>query len=381
MANQPALSLEVPAGLEEPDQAPPASAGAFRRAPRPQRRRGLLVEDEAMTAAATLIQEAFRGLLATLFYAICSATHDVLVYGRENISGHHPSILISNHKRDMDSMVLLGITYFARGISHPNRRLVFALREDAFWPGFLGQYLPNWRGLVSWIDVGPHLLFGKAFPMGHLHGRRELRRIRGQISRFAWLLDHGRDLFWTPEGGLGLDGHFGRFRAGLFRVVQESRAELNLVPIAVFYDFMTTLRTRCFVRIGPEQHIDRAIGRQQFEQQAREAILRQITVNVGHLAATIIHELPPHARLSRAELEQRLRDCARRYRSAGLALDPRLTSGHGFHRRAGQFLAYAQRQGILRHEGCTWCVAQGEQHPAIAYAFNEISEVSHLLDP
>ncbi|MGH2470344.1 MAG: hypothetical protein ACRDGF_09730, partial [Chloroflexota bacterium] len=247
-------------------------------------------------------------------------------------------------------------------------------------PGFLGRYLPRWGALLSWLDVSPHLLFGKAFPMGHLHSRQELPRVRGQLSRFAWLLDHGRDLYWTPEGGLGLDGHFGPFRAGLFRVVQGSRADLHLVPIAVFYDFMTTLRTRCFVRIGPEQRIDRAVTRQQFERQAREAILRQVTVNVGHLAAVIIDELPPDARLSRTELERRLRDRAKCYRGAGLALDPRLSSPRGLHRRAGQFLAYAQRQDILRHDGCTWRVAQGKQHPAMAYVFNEISEVAHLLN-
>ena len=380
MISQPALSPDVPDDDSRDGHAPGRAVDGFRRAPRLGRRWGLLVEDEAKTAGAALVQDAFRGLLATLFYLISSVTHDVVVYGRENIGAHHPTILISNHKRDLDSLVLQGIVYFGRGVSHPNRRLAFALREDAFWPGFLGAYLGRWRWLLSRLDVSPHMHLLKAFPMGHLNSRRELPRVREQLSRFAWLLDHGRDLYWTPEGGLTLDGHFGRFRAGLFRVVQQSHADLHLLPIAVFYDFMTTLRTRCFVRIGPELCIDRSLNRTAFERLARQAILSQMTVNVGHLAGLVLRDLPPGARLSRPELDARVKQHARRCREAGLALDPRLTAQGSFRRRMGQFLAYAERQNILRRERDGWIEALGEQHHEMVYALNEISEVQALLE-
>ena len=351
------------------------------RAPASERRRGLLVDDELKTTGAILIQDAFRDLLATLFYVTASVTHDVVVYGRENISGYHPTILISNHKRDLDSLVVQGIAYFGRGITRPNRGLAFALREDVFWRGFLARYIrhPLLRALLGWIDVNPHMRFLKIFPIGHLTSRRELPRIRQQLRRLGALLDEGRDLYWTPEGGLGLDGHFGRVRAGLYRLIQESQAEPVLLPLAVCYDFMTTVRTRCFVRIGPELRLDRTYGRVELERLAREAILRQMTLNVGHLMGAVLRGLPPGGCLSRAELEDRVRAQGRRLRDAGLYLDPRLTVHASFGRRVRHFLGYAERHGILRREGQLWRKELGEQHPQMVYALNELADLEPLL--
>ena len=353
----------------------------FPRARRSEQRRGLLVEDELKTDAAVLIQDAFRGLLATLFYLFASVTHDVVVYGRENIAAHHPTILISNHKRDLDSLVLQGIAYFGRGITNPNRRLAFALREDVFWRGFLTRYARHsWlHRLLGWIDVRPHMHLLKAFPIGHLTTRQDLPRLRAQLKRFAWLLDHGRDLYWTPEGGLTVDGHFGRIRAGLYRVIQQTEAELTLLPIAVFYDYMTTLRTRCFVRIGPEVAVDRSLSRPQIEELARRSILSQMTANIGHLMAAVLRDMPDGAAVSVAELEALVSEQARRFRQSGLCLDPRLTMRSSFRRRLRHFLGYAERQDILRRDGARWFKGLGERHPEMVYVLNELADVEPLF--
>lgn len=349
---------------------------------RHQRKWGLVVEDEFKTDVAILIQDAFRGLLGTLFYLASSVTHDVVIYGREHVSGHHPTIIISNHKRDLDSMVLIGIAYFARGIGRPNRRIAFALREDAFWQGFLQRYL-HWPWpfgpLLARISVKPHLHLLKAFPIGYLTQRDQLGHIQAQLRRFARLLDSGRDLYWTPEGGLALDGHLERFRAGLYRVIEDSHAPLRLLPMAVFYDFMTTLRTRCFVRIGSEIVVDRSIPRSELERQARMAILCQMTLNIGHLAAALLRDLPAHSELSYEEIAQLLRHRAGTYRAAGLALDPRLTMRWSFGPRLKQFLGYARRQGILKEETGRWKIGLGIRHPEMRYVLNELTEVETAL--
>ncbi|MFI5267515.1 MAG: 1-acyl-sn-glycerol-3-phosphate acyltransferase [Chloroflexota bacterium] len=342
----------------------------------------MLLEDELKTDVATLIQDAFRGLVATLFYLAASAKHDVAIYGRDHCSNEHPKIVLSNHKRDFDSLVLGGVAYFARGIAHPNRRMVFCLREDAFWPGFLDSYL-GWRPLHKLLSRLPlratlHLL--KTYPMGYVTTRADMPRIEGQLGRFANLLDHGRDLYWTPEGGLGLNGHLDRFRAGFYRLVKASHTPLRILPAAVFYDFMTTLRTRCFIRFGPEIILDRSLGKGQLEQQARRAIVCQMTINAGHLAAAAFRRLPPGTLLTRAELDSLLLSEARRFRQAGLALDPRLTMRWTFRGRVGQLLRYMRREGILEDAGNgRWKLATGIQHREMQYVLNELTDAEAML--
>jgi 1-acyl-sn-glycerol-3-phosphate acyltransferase len=381
--DQPADQRQVAGGVP---QAPGADgkqdAGAYVRAPRRERGRGLLLEDELKTNVATLIQDAFRGLVATLFYLAASVKHDVAIYGREHCSGEHPKIVLSNHKRDFDSLVLGGVVYFARGIRHPNRRIVFCLREDAFWPGFLDAYL-GWRPLrrlLSWLTVRATLHLLKTYPMGYVTSRSDMPRIEGQLRRFASLLDHGRDLYWTPEGGLSLEGHLDRFRAGFYRVVKASHAPLRILPAAIFYDFMTTLRTRCFIRFGPELPLDRSLGKVQLEEQARRAIICQMTINAGHLAVAVLRHLAPGTLITRHELESRLLTEGHRLRQAGLALDPRLTMRWTFRARVGQLLRYARREGILEQAGGNvWKVAAGMQHREMQYVLNELADAEAML--
>ncbi|HEX6513540.1 MAG TPA: lysophospholipid acyltransferase family protein [Chloroflexota bacterium] len=339
------------------------------------------MEDELKSGFATLIQDGFRGMMATLLYLAGSITHDVVVHGREHVSDMHPKIVLSNHKRDLDSLLVGGVTYFARGITHPNRRMIFALREDAFWSGFLDRYFgwPRMRRLFSWLTVKPYLFIMKVYPIGYVITRADLPRIEGQLARFADLLGRGRDLYWTPEGGLSADGRLGHFRAGFYRLVRASHAPLRILPVTLCYDFMTTLRTRCSVRFGPEFEVDRSLPKQALERLARRAILQQLTLNVGHLAAATLRDLPPGVELSRLQLERRLLDHARRYRQAGLALETRLTMGWTFRRRTAQFLGYALRQGILERAGGGWRAAQGLDHPEMRYVINELSELEREL--
>jgi 1-acyl-sn-glycerol-3-phosphate acyltransferase len=337
----------------------------------------LLVEDEVKTGGATLIQDTWRMGLATAFYLAASVTHDVVIYGREHVSGHHPTLLLCNHKRDFDSVVLAGVAYVARGMTQPNERLIYSLREDAFWPDFLEAYL-GWRGPLRLELRGP-LRFLKAYPMGYVRGRADLPRVEAQLRKFASLLDRGRDLYWTPEGGLSLDGRLERFRAGFYRIVQMSRAPLRILPAAIFYDYMTSTRTRCFIRFGPEISVDRSLAKPALEQQARVAILRQMTLNAGHLMAAVLRELPPDAEVDRDELEQRLLAHARRYRAAGLALDGRLMRHGSFRLRVSRLLQYLRRQGILGWDGRVWRVGRGMEHKEMRYVVNELLEVELAL--
>ena len=339
---------------------------------------GLLLEDEQKSALATFIQDLFRGLVGILFYLIPSVTHDVVIHGREHVTWNSPTIILSNHKRDLDSLVLAGVVYFARGLAHPNRRMIFALREDAFWPEFLAAYLqafPRLRPMVRQLRCAGPIRLLKAYPMGMLRARSDYHRIEGQLTVFARLLDRGRDLYWTPEGGLTLDGHLERFRAGLWRIIERSRTPLELLPVGVIYDFMTTGRTRCFISIGAPLAVDRARSRHEIEQAARRAILRQMTVNAGHLLAAALRDLPEGATLPRTAFEARLLAEGRRLHALGYTLDGRLTVPFLRSRRFRQLFGYARKQHILASKDGSWRVAEGLANHQVRYALNELYDI------
>jgi len=335
------------------------------------------VDDELKSDSAVLIQNAFCGLIAWLFYLAPRLAYEVQVRGQEHISGQHPVLIVSNHKRDLDSLILVALSYLHGGFEGHSHPIAFALREDASWRGFLQAYLrlPGLAGrILGATSLRGHLHMLRAFPIGYLTDRRQLERIRGQLQTFANLIDRGYDVYWTPEGGLSLDGRLARFRAGLYRLVENSSAPLKLRPMAVFYDFMTTGRTRCFVRIGPESWIDRSVGRAEFEQEARLAILRQTTINVAHLAVAALREIELPASISREDFERRLLHHAGRYRSAGLALDPRLESAASFRRRLDAFLDYAQSESLLGTVSSVDVPSDVLERGGMSYARNELLE-------
>ncbi len=351
-------------------------AGRYSRAPRHQRRWGLLVEDELKTDAAFLVQDAFRGGLASLFYLLTSLFMDVQVEGRQHVSRHHPTLIVSNHKRDLDSMILASVCYLARGVTRPNRNLAYAIREDILWPNFLAEYgnlPPLLKATVGRLKLGPIITLLKGYPIGYLTSRRDLMRVRQQLTVFVNLLERGRDVYWTPEGGLSLDGSFGRFRAGLHRLVSDCRAPLHIRPAAIFYDFTTSGRTRCFIRFGPELTPDQSWDRANTENRIRRAVLDQMTVNAGHLLAKALGQLPAH--FTDDQLRLQLRQSQAAYQSKGHAIDPRLTSAATFEHRIRELTSYAEQKGILRADTDGWQVERGLSHPDMRYELHELAEI------
>src|SRR5581483_10175688 len=128
------------------------------------------------------------------------------------------------------------------------------------------------------------------------------------------------------------------------------------------------------VRIGPESWIDRSVGRAEFEQEARLAILRQTTINVAHLAVAALREIELPASISREDFERRLLHHAGRYRSAGLALDPRLESAASFRRRLDAFLDYAQSESLLGTVSSVDVPSDVLERGGMSYARNELLE-------
>ncbi|MDR7434212.1 MAG: hypothetical protein QN189_03675 [Armatimonadota bacterium] len=104
---------------------------------------------------------------------------------------HTPSTLILvNHKRDLDVLVVAPILYFSRGLLRPGRPITFAAREDLFLPGFLGAYLEaprSVRRLLARLDLKPVLRRLRAAPIRRFPERTvreilfEVLEVRGDL--------------------------------------------------------------------------------------------------------------------------------------------------------------------------------------------------------
>jgi len=100
-----------------------------------------------------LDEAAYRGL-AALFYAAPRLLYDIHIDEAEPTTFPPSTLIVANHKRDLDSVVLTAALY--RLQRPPRRALEFAGREDMFLRGFLARYdvVPLWlRRLLYEMDL------------------------------------------------------------------------------------------------------------------------------------------------------------------------------------------------------------------------------------
>ncbi|MHB8620837.1 MAG: lysophospholipid acyltransferase family protein [Chloroflexota bacterium] len=333
--------------------------------------------------AGSLVGSTFRALLATVFGIIPRLTHDVVVSGIDHISGHHPTIVICNHKRDLDTVVLMSAMYFARkqlGIHQD--QFAIGLSDKFFKPGFLGTYwrfTPRLNRIMSDLDLRPVFRVLHAFPIGPVTSRRRLPVVHQPLRQFVELLDCRHDIYWSPEGALSVDGSLGTLRAGLYRIISRSRSSPHLLPVHINYDFTTMGRPRCFVRIGPELPVSRDLRRAEFNRLARPAIAAQMTINAGHVLAACLCSDSMDVPFTQSRLKAMLLRQLYKYRQQGWHIDPRLATSWTFHRRVTGLLAYARKRRILRKTPGGWVADRGLEHPDMRYVINEVSELDQRL--
>ncbi|MGH8125991.1 MAG: hypothetical protein ACREPK_09120 [Rhodanobacteraceae bacterium] len=112
--------------------------------------------------------------------------------------------------------------------------------------------------------------------------------IDAQLAHFAQRLDHGRCVYFSPEGTISMTGRFGRVRAGCFRLARMSRSAPWVQPMALSYDTLAPGRSRVLVRIGRRFRADLALDRGAFDSALRRAILSLVTITPSHLLARFL---------------------------------------------------------------------------------------------
>lgn len=84
-----------------------------------------------------------RGTIAGAFWVATRLSWRVEVHGRDDDSGASRTYVGMAHKRDLDPLMLLPTLIFRHSWRRLRGELQFALRGDAFEPGYLGRIVPQ----------------------------------------------------------------------------------------------------------------------------------------------------------------------------------------------------------------------------------------------
>lgn len=209
--------------------------------------------------------------------------------------------------------------------------------------------------------------------------------VAAQIAHFAHRLDRGRCVYFSPEGTISMDGHFGRIRAGFRRLAHAAEAPPWIQPMALSYDTLAPGRSRVVVRIGDRLRADTALDRRAFDAALRAAILRLAPVTPSHLLARWLLHGP--VSFTREELGAWLAHCRAALHDAHPSLDPLLANA-GLRSLAGQRLRWLERKGLVARRGehftnrCAREVDPGWRAPAniARYLDNNLSDLVPGVD-
>ncbi len=109
-----------------------------------------------------------RAALAALFAVVPRVVYEVRVSGVEHDPAASPTCYAIQHKRDLDPLAPLPTLAVHRGWSVLAGDLRFAMRADAFAPGFLARIIgrPRWLAFVTHpLSVGPVLRWLGVLPL------------------------------------------------------------------------------------------------------------------------------------------------------------------------------------------------------------------------
>ncbi|HET7929921.1 MAG TPA: hypothetical protein VFL63_00825 [Rhodanobacteraceae bacterium] len=210
-----------------------------------------------------------------------------------------------------------------------------------------------------------------------------------QLAHFAMRLDRGRCVYFAPEGSLSVDGHFGRIRAGCFRLAHAAAVPPWIQPMALGYDTLAPGRSRVVVRIGERFRADTTLDRHAFDAGLRNAILNLAPITPSHLLARWLLHGP--ASFTRGELADWLARCLATLRARHASLDPLWSRTPAAATLAARRLRWLVRARLLARDpggfrsSCPCDAEPGWQHPAniARYLDNSLAElvpdVEHAL--
>jgi hypothetical protein len=134
----------------------------------------LYEERDFMNRLTLFFSACSRLALMGIFWIAVRVSNDVVFHGLEHVKGKRPSYFAMAHKRDMDPLVEIPSILARQGWRAMADDVYFAMRSDAFSPGFLGRVVmyPRWFSrALRLLSLGSVLRFLGIRPLEDLHLR------------------------------------------------------------------------------------------------------------------------------------------------------------------------------------------------------------------
>lgn len=126
-----------------------------------------------------------RFALAGIFWLVARLFYDIEFHGLEHLPSRRPIYFAMAHKRDLDPIVELPTVLARQGWRALAHDVIFALRGDAFAPGFLARLVtqPDWFARFLWmLSLGDILRFLGIRPLEKLNLRPDEIWLRDFVS-------------------------------------------------------------------------------------------------------------------------------------------------------------------------------------------------------
>ena len=205
--------------------------------------------------------------------------------------------------------------------------------------------------------------------------------VDSQLANFARRLDHGRSVYFAPEGTISMDGRLSRIRGGCYRLVRMAESTPRILPVALGYDTLGPGRSRVVVRIGTGFLADPGQDRRAFDARLRHAMLALAPITPSHLLARFLLRGP--VLFTQDELADWLVRALDNLHDAQRSLDP-LFAQRGVADVAGERIRWLEgkgllvRRGALFHNACPRDADPGWRTPAnvVRYLDNNLTDLA-----
>ena len=189
----------------------------------------------------------FADALGLSFYALLHALYDIRITGLDNCTASPSTVIVINHKRDLDFPMITPLLHVRKTFFHPKLRPCLVARDDMFESGYFTSHssstLPFGRLLHHW-NPAPILRPMPAYPISHL-ARKPLRALlydiidiegnvplkevmkADQLQRFARMLDLPLD---SDLGSLSIKGLLGYDYRALHELPTDAGILLGELP-------------------------------------------------------------------------------------------------------------------------------------------------------
>ncbi|CAH9019005.1 hypothetical protein [Candidatus Nitrosacidococcus sp. I8] len=174
-----------------------------------------------------------------------------------------------------------------------------------------------------------------------------------QIDFFVQMLNHDQVILLEPEGQLSLDGSLQRPRSALYDLITRPSKSVQVLPISITYDSLTTQKQRIFIDIQPELSGLEKLSKHIIDEQVTRSVWAGCRVTGSQLAFGFLHLNYFNSKNYWSELEmfEHVYAAAQRCHQGKIPIDPCLENKESCRLRILDILSWGRQQKFFAMEG------------------------------